>query len=282
MFSIVKKAILMATRKGYIDPSISPAGAYIAEESRLLSARQALTLNPEGNSVLTRQGRTEPVFLKEVLPQTLQNKKILTPDHSSETTTREGEGEPPAREQSSQLGEPGRASHQGQPVTVNYMNMPMPVPDPSSYQMHGGNQWQFVQMAPSTQHSQPSSVHSTPALGPQNSQLCSAATTPGSIHLPPAAVQTPGGFGFPVEGSMMHKPRRGIPAWQMNNSMPKREARRHLSQVEGHPRVPQYGYIMTPMGLPPHAQLAQHEGQQHYVLSTMPNGYARTVQLLQV
>lgn len=288
MFSIVKKAILMATRKGYIDPTISPAGAYVAEESKLLSARQALSLNQAGSGILNRQGRSEPVFLKEVLPLMFQNKHIFTPGHSPGPTTKEGEGE--TASESTQVGEPNvQPTPPRQTPTVNFMHhMPVLVNNvsdaSSSYQFNGGNQYQYVQMAPPPPATRSSSGHNsashTPAMGPQAHQLYSgsAATTPGSIRLGPAAM-TAGAFTEGRSASRGSNWHRSL--MESTAAAAKMQSRRlpNEFQVEGNPRLSHYGYTPTPMGLPhPSAQLARHEGQPHYVLSTLPNG----IQLLQV
>jgi len=134
MFSIVKKAVVMATRKGYL-ASMSPP-AYPDEEG-LLSARQALSLTPSGSEILIRQGREQPVFTKEVLPN-LSNQPSNASTKSSDQVTPGGtvaagttvEGEP-----TDSTGQPAGEPTPSQTPTMNFMQFPILVNNDSSLRL---------------------------------------------------------------------------------------------------------------------------------------------------
>merc|ERR1719429_717375 len=126
----------MATRKGYLAALNPPA---YPDEDGLLSARQALSLTPSGSEILIRQGRSQPVFTQEVLPNlsntpTARSADQVTPGATMVAgTTPGGEGESePSASTSPQPGlQAGEPTPSQTPQTVNLMQFPILVNDSS-------------------------------------------------------------------------------------------------------------------------------------------------------
>jgi len=272
MFSIVKKAVVMATRKGYI----TPGPLAFEDEEGLLSARQALTLTPSGSEILSRQGRPSPVYQPEVLPS------IATPAGPSTTTpgggfvtagnpSAEGEEASPASRTTPppghQAGEPTLPAAHSSPVqtpaNMSYMQFPVlmnnssdPVQQPfllhnPSPSMGGAGQYQYVQVMPTHAPLQtslsPGSVATSAYHQPQTHGP-SPATTPGSVRL-----------GFPT------------PTGPNNNQMLMSQTPRNpLSPSPSHPTSMfregenSYSYLQSQMRMAPPATRQSQEGQTQY------------------
>lgn len=300
MFSIVKKAVVMATRKGYIEAARSPA---YPDEEGLLSARQALSLTPSGSEILIRQGRQEPIFTQEVIPSlpSLSNQASqtstpgrATPKGSSvgaiarpsggaimNTTGMSGEGEAdPVSSANQHTSGNGRAGEPTPTQVTNYMQFPILMNNPSdprqSFLVQATSpgfipgqaaQFQYVQV--------PSSAQTIPGHVSPGSQARhqSPVTTPGSVRV--VTTPTPDTLGHAFAGPnqllLTQTPR--------NPTLPPPP---NPFLERGESSSPTSGYIPSPTPMGVHQALvspvAQHEGlgQPRYVLTyaTSPhNGY---------
>jgi len=276
MFSIVKKAVVMATRKGYIE-STSTMATYPDEEG-LLSARQALTLTPSGSEILMRQGREFKRSDAEVLPS-LGNQasntstllSAMSAHTAGATSTAEGEVEHRTTPQPghTQAGEPHTMQPQTQP-TNNYMQFPILVnnaTDPAPYLMQsnhgGGAQFQYVQVIPNTVGTQtPGSLHSV-----HHNNILSPSTTPGSVRIISSATSPAGHFPQNPEAMTLGNPRQLLLKQTPRN--PNLPPPPNPKSPEGESYL--YG-SPTPMGnLAPINQLAQREGGGQYILAYPSN-----------
>jgi len=297
MFSVVKKAVVMANQKGYLASTMSPS--YADEE--LLSARQTLSLTPSGSEILIRQGRQEPVFTQEVLPDlSNQPSNASTADHVTPGATQvagmgttPGGGEGESETTTSVTPQPGHQAGEPTPTpqAVNYMQFPILVNDsslrlvndpsnPSQYLVQatspgigGWPQYQYVPVAVqnSGQLSNPAGAN----LASQNQQranhqVVAPTLSPGTVRLVTAA--TPN-----HNSGVNYNGQNQLLLTQALTPTPTRAQQANpygiVQEGERTPTLsPSHGVVPTPMGLQALASptITQHEGRGHYVLAYAP------------